>query len=323
MKGNAIAKLIIWSSIALVLICIVSWGIHSDFQFFRFNNWQIPYFDFDFDYDDGAFYISSDDIDDFAAGGGSVKADEISQIDIDWVAGKVDIILADTDTITFEETAPYELPDDYLMRYSINNGKLEIDYTRQTNMRLVRNIPPKHLTLTLPRELVLDSVNIDTVSCDMYIEKLDAADIDIEGVSNAIIIDKLIATDVDISMISGRVDLKDAKARSMNLSNVSGKIELKNSDVHDLSASTVSGSVYVEPGANVNDVDLDGVSGRLTIAIPELDGFEANYSKVSGELHTDFEVTISKNRARYKDGGASFNFSTVSGGMYIEKLITD
>lgn len=318
MKGNAIAKLIIWSSIALVLICIVAWGIQSEFRFFRFSNWQIPYFDIDFD--EGGLYISSDDISDYAAGGGSVKADEISQIELDWVAGKVDIILADTDTIMFEEAAPYALPDDYLMRYSISNGKLKIDYTRQTNMRLIRNIPPKHLTITLPKDLVLSDINIDTVSCDMYIEMLDADEINIEGISNAITIDKLIANNVEISMISGRVELKEASARHMNLSNVSGRIELKSSDIYDLSASTVSGNLYVEPGANVNKVDIDGISGRLTIAIPEIDGFEASYSKISGGLHTDFEVSINNNRAKYKDGGASFNFSTVSGGMYIEKL---
>jgi DUF4097 and DUF4098 domain-containing protein YvlB len=65
---------------------------------------------------------------------------------------------------------------------------------------------------------------------------------------------------------------------------------------------------------------ISTVSGDAELSIPENDGFTVKYEKVSGDFECEFPITTSKNTGTYKDGGASFSMSTVSGDLDLNLL---
>ena len=64
---------------------------------------------------------------------------------------------------------------------------------------------------------------------------------------------------------------------------------------------------------------MDGVSGRITIALPETAGFTAKLDTVSGSLSCAFPGTLGSDLVVVGDGNADYSFDTVSGSVSIDK----
>lgn len=314
MKTSAITRIIIWSVVALLLLGVLLYAGSGNWFSFpgisftgnRSNGYNL------YSYMDDGWYVS---------GNGSTAAAGIRNINVEWVDGRVNIVPSDTDTITFSESYAGALEEQYQMHYYISGDTVYIQFCRSgVNLNLLRVPTGKELTVTVPRDHELLSLDIETVSGGISLTAVQAQSVDFEVVSGWIDIDTLTADAVDLETVSGGIKARNITADSVYISAVSGSLDILESDIRRIEHESVSGSVRFEPGANVQSVYSSTVSGSVRLTLPENNGFTARISEGSGSFNTDFPVTMQNKRtAVYKDGGATFEFDRLSGSITIEK----
>ena len=160
MKTNAIVRIVIYALVILLLLAILCAGLGL-----------------------GTFYISLGS-ENYITGEGSVAASEVSRLELDWAAGSIRIVTADTDQITFTESGYAE--ENQRMVYSQNGGTLKISYSKTTVAIGFVSIPSKDLTITVPEDWVCQELELDGASLEVEISGLTVTKLDIDGASNTI-----------------------------------------------------------------------------------------------------------------------------------------
>lgn len=161
MKGNAIARIVIYSVLAVVLTGVLLVGI-------LIGNLSI-----DFGSNSGTTVESEV----------SVDAMDIKNLDIDWACGAVTINVADTDQITFRETTPEN--SKYKMTYDVSGSTLALSYSERISIGFGNNsMPRKDLEITVPRDWVCKQIELDGASLNISIQHLSVEKIDLDGAAN-------------------------------------------------------------------------------------------------------------------------------------------
>jgi lia operon protein LiaG len=120
--------------------------------------------------------------------------------------------------------------------------------------------------------------------------------------------------------VSGDVTVTGAEGE-VQAGSVSGDVEMQHLRATSVAASTVSGDVEVGIDALTGDGDLrfNSVSGDVTVTLPAGTDADVTMRSVSGELDTDFPLTLNGRmdrhalEARIGKGGRQLAVSTVSG----------
>ena len=224
-----------------------------------------------FDYEDG---------DSYSIGPGEVSTN-ITNIDIDWINGAIEIKNHDEDTILINEEYKGDIAEDDRLRYLVDGDTLKIKYRKASN-HPIHIKATKNLVLTVPSSLKIDSYLIDSISGEVK-GNLYANIIKIDGVSGGA--DLTANCDNFIcNFISGNSNITFSNSpNEIKLNSVSGdgNIHLPNSTGFILSFKAISGSVDISE--DFNDVSED------------------------------------KNTYKYGDESIKINVSTTSGNINISK----
>jgi len=121
---------------------------------------------------------------------------------------------------------------------------------------------------------------------------------------------------------SGSVKLRQTAPGDVEVSTGSGTLELEG--VHGaVRANTASGNILVE-GEGQDSWRLSTASGNVTVRLPSQQGYTLHARTVSGDIHTEREMTVQGTLGRHelegKVGGGGFllDVSTVSGSIRVE-----
>lgn len=161
MKRNAIARIVIYAVLAIVLSSIL-------FSFLIMDNFII-----NIGSSDGE--VVNDEL--------TIPSDQVKNIEIDWAAGSVEIRVANTDHITVSEQSTEE--SIYKLTYKISGNILKLSYA-SGNISIGLNkprIPEKTLIITVPENWICGKLQIDGASLDINIENLTVEEIDLDGAS--------------------------------------------------------------------------------------------------------------------------------------------
>lgn len=274
MKRNAIARIVIYSVLLLVLVgMLLSWLNNEGFY------WE----------QDSGNYIT---------GGGSIDMREIENLQIEWVSGNVDVtIVPETESqITFSESNGEETP----MVYEIKGKTLVIRYSKQAVNVSFGNYsgPKKDLTVEIPASWSCQSVDISAVSANVNVLLMEAGDVEIENVSgktelwlenggNRVSIET-VSGDVsfigqckefECNSVSGNCDVYlDGAAKEISLESISGDLNVSLFKEYGFTASidSVSGKIYSDFSTTVSGgthsygdgktrIDAETVSGNIYI----------------------------------------------------------
>ncbi|MGN1068429.1 MAG: DUF4097 family beta strand repeat-containing protein, partial [Christensenellales bacterium] len=157
--------------------------------------------------------------DGFALGGASLPVDGIREIEIEWIAGEVEIECYDGSEIVFSETSAEQLSERQTMRYLVKDGELEIRCCESKTVQL----PEKTLTVQIPASLIADELEADVVSASLTARGVQAREIKLESVSGNICADGLTAEKLQIDTVSGIAEiLRCDVARKLKIDTVSG-----------------------------------------------------------------------------------------------------
>lgn len=271
---------------------------------------------------------------------GSLSASEVKALDIAWIAGSVEIILTEGDTIRFYEESKSDLENDQIMRWKNENGKLIVRFGTKGSGNLFRNEPEKNLTIELPAsDWEAENVLIQTVSAGLAIEKLVTSDFNYDSVSGNMQADALVCKIADLNSVSGNVNVDAIECEQLNADSVSGEIVVENAEVSDrMSLSTVSGDFSFTGAADEieadttsgnaeliftsvgSSVEVDTTSGDVTVTLPsDVSGFTAEFDSASGELRNAFESAHRGDSIVFGDGSLEIEVDTTSGDLQIKK----
>lgn len=282
MKTIKIVSIVIWALVAVLLTVVLVGSIAGDYKFIGFSL--------------GGYHY--DHAEDYTVGEGTCKAD-IKEIDIHWTAGVIHIEPYDGDEIVIQETGAKN--EDSKLRWLNRNGTLTIQYSKAHKFFNFFQSLKKELTLLLPKETAeqLEKLNIDTVSA--HIELRD-----------------LVCHEMDIETVSGDIECSNMQTAIVNIDAVSADIDMTGS-IGGLDIDIVSGECVIDNDVMPYEIDFDGVSGDFTMHMPEGNGFNVAYDKVSGDFYCDFPTIHESGRYSYGDGSANYHFETVSGDITLNR----
>ncbi|MEO6877904.1 MAG: DUF4097 family beta strand repeat-containing protein, partial [Gemmatimonadaceae bacterium] len=127
--------------------------------------------------------------------------------------------------------------------------------------------------------------------------------------------------------VSGDVSVTGAQG-DVRATSVSGDIHLDGLHASSVVAHTVSGDieVRVDQLSGRGDLEFHTVSGDVVLSLPSQLDADLSMSTVSGDLNSDFPITLGNGRmnrrrieARIGKGGRRLELTTVSGDVRIKK----
>ena len=287
MKRNAIARIIIWSLVAVLLTSLLVVGISSSPSSFFTGEWSFGII--------GETYKNSAL---YNVGGGTVT-DEFQSIKVNWTNGKINIEAYDGEDTVISETEVAEKENK--LRWRVEDGVLKIQQMAAGMRFGLKQTPKKTLTVKIPSNVAegLKAVTSDSVSAEVTITGISASD------------------KIEIDTVSGGANLKNIKTEKLDIDTVSGSIKAAG-EFTELESDSVSGDVTVSSATPLKKLDCDSTSGNIRLTIPKNSGFTLKADTVSGDISCGLPtVSESKNRRVCGDGSADFETDTVSGDLII------
>lgn len=284
-KSGKIVKIVLMSILALLLIGILVSAI-------VFRDVRIGMFGINFSsFNDKDYTVMHEPV--------ALDSAEIREISVDWVSGDIKVTRSADDKIRISETADSSIDDSDRLRYSVKNGKLSI-----RNRKAGFNIgffffQNKTLELALPDKL-FTCVDIDATSANIDADDIRASSIDCNNVSGRTYLDGIEADDIDIETVSGEITCGGVFSEA---------------DIE-----TVSGGVTLTDTVSPKKIDVDSVSGKTELTLPNDSEFTLDFDSVSGKCNMDFKSAMSGDHYIVGSGSAQYSVSSVSGGLIVQEL---
>lgn len=220
------------------------------------------------------------DSDEYVAGGTHIS-DAVKDIEINWVAGKVNIVTYDGDDIVLSEESNRTISEKNKMRWQLDGKTLRVQYA-QSGLFRVNNIS-KDLTVKLPKSLSLDDVNI--------------------------------------TVVSAGVDAEIPDADKLKIVTVSGEVAVDCERINEVKADAVSGGVVLRFERVPEKIEAESVSGNVKIVLPEDAGFKVEFDSVSGSVNSVFPMERKSNDEYIcGDERCEIDVDTVSGSLELDEL---
>ena len=224
-----------------------------------------------------------------------VQLNGFRSIDIEWISGSVTVELYDGEGIELKEALADGGAVSVPMEWRVDEDDSTLDVCSQPKLLSVSE--EKHLTVKLPRSMVLHELDVETVSAAVSVDLTDE--------------DTLTLNELDVTSVSGTVYVNAANAGEISLSTTSGAIS-GSVRTQNLEADSVSGSVELTLDVLPTELDMETSSGPVTLTLPAGDtapSLFVEFRTTSGQFASDVPVTHMKD--------APWELQTVSGSVTI------
>lgn len=285
MKTNAIVRIVLFSIAILVLTGVLITGLLAD-MFIT----------------DASSYVENLPVAfDGVTSQGAVGAEDVLNLDIEWVAGSITIQHAEnTDQITIAETGNDN--EKYAMVYSVTGNTLNIQYCKESIKfpSLGINVSvTKDLLITVPADWTCDELSIVTASADLYISDMKINEIDFDGASGVCRFDNCTVGKISMDSASGDLDFSGF--------------------LYKLDFDGASANCRISVSNVPTEIDIDSASGDLELYLPENCGFICTLSSMSGNFESDFETTRRNGSHVHGDASCKIEVDAMSGNVRIYK----
>jgi DUF4097 and DUF4098 domain-containing protein YvlB len=311
-RSAAIVKLVIWSAVALILIAIFvlmlvmqTDGIISFGSGFHVSS-RIYY-------EDAHLYNV----------GNITYSDEVKNIDVDWSAGKIDVVVWDGDAVKLEESGHGDIEQNK-MRSRVDGNTLRIKFAK-SGLKLSEDEYKKSLVIYIPKDiaLTLGEIDIAAAAAEVTVGDSETAEaiviacrhFELNSASGSVKLNGVEADEVCVNAAAASVEFV-GNAKEINVAGVSGVLSLSG-EADDISVEAVSSSVHLNLDNMPNEINVETVSGDVDISLPDDEnGFVAELDSLSGNMkYNSNKVGHYYTAGR---GSSDFDFETVSGSVSIK-----
>ena len=230
--------------------------------------------------------------------GGTTINKTVNELEIDWLTGEVFVEYHDGEEIIFNESASQTLEDDNTLRYYLEGTTLHIKYAKNGRLPLGIGNVEKTLVVKLPKNINLNSAEIETIS----------ADISVTGKQSSI-------SDFEIDSISGEISLDIENTNNIEINSTSGKIDIKANVIKQTEINSVSGDIKIST-TRLEGCDISTTSADVDMRLTEHD-FIIEHSLTSGRYYCEFMPSIQGSTLAYGDALYEYEISSTSGDLTI------
>ena len=283
MRTSAIVRIVLYSIAILILVSILA-GVLLLKTFIVDTDWVTVFIS------ENTGTVTS---------AGSVTADEIRNIQVEWAAGTITIEPGDVTEITFSETAG--LTEDNRLIWSQKGDKLVIQYMEKYTFELFSNgtTIAKDLTITVPWDWICGELEIDAASAQVNVSGMTINEVDFDGAS-------------------GVCTFTDCHVTLMDMDTASGDIRYTGT-LSELDCDAASATCIMQLTNCPKRIDADMMSGDLRLTLPESCGFTVKLEALSSNFTSDFSTTNQNGRYVHGDGNCVITVSAMSGDVVINK----
>lgn len=235
-----------------------------------------------------------EDAEKYQTGNFTYAAADVTEIEIDWIAGEVNVVQVDAETLSVSEKSVAK-EEEKRLHYYLHDGVLNIKFCK-SDFKGSINERDKKLTVEIPSGIYLD---VETVS-----SPVEVGDVTLSGLT--------------VSNVSGSVNFGKVQADTINVETVSGNIAMGETSATVLGLESISGNIQTTL-IKATTVDIENTSGNVTIALQANLGTTLKLSTISGKLSTDLEYTQSGSRFNFYGGGANnVHVDLISGNLTVK-----
>lgn len=248
MKNNAIARIIIFSIVIVLLLGILLTGL------------GIGMFMIDFGSGSNAYATVEDSQ-------VQIEPGDIRNIEIEWAAGNIDIQVADTDHIIVEESGTFS--DSQKMVMNSSGDTLTILYAKPAFQIGFFSYTDKDLTVTVPVGWVCDDFSLEVASAKMTFENFQANKVDIDTASGACTFLNCNIGALDVDTASGAIRY-EGTLNSLDCDAASGTFEgIFTVAPQRIDMDSASGDLDITlPEGSGFRVTIDALSGKFQSDFP-------------------------------------------------------
>lgn len=300
MKTNAIIRIILWSILILVLVCVLLFAL----GFSRANgvSWESVLFSGE----DAAatqplVEPTADPVDRFVVQPDSsspiqLPAEEVRQLKIGWARGSVSILPGSGDQILVEEAAS-DGGEGALFWSLEKDGELEVFSSDPSGA--LRGSEDRALTITVPVDWVCQELEVETSSAQLNVQELTIEEAEFETASGPARLENCIVNKLSVDTSSGDISFSG----SMN----------------ELDMDSASGSFTGVLTSAPNQIEVESASGSLDLTLPDDCGFTLSMEALSSNLVSDFETQRKGTQYVFGDGRCAIEFDSMSGDVTLRK----
>ncbi len=247
-------------------------------------------------------------------GGGTVAAQDVQDLEIDWAAGSVAVeVVPDAEAdgmVVIEEPASGQVPDQERVRWGMVGQKLVVasGYERRglCLWGCSLNAAQTQLTLRLP----------ESTARALGTMALNAA-------SGRYTLGPIGCEQLRISLASGHVEGEGLQASDLQMQVASGKVDLSGTFADQMTLDQASGNVAIAcEGRCPSRSKIDLASGNVQLQLPEDVGFSVDVDRTSGSFDYAFSDSAKQSGSAYVhgDGTGRISVNMLSGSMTLAPL---
>jgi len=194
---------------------------------------------------------------------------------------------------------------------------VKTDYENSISNWFGLNKPCKvEYTVCVPKDCDL---NVSNVSGGVSVQGV-AGQMNVNSVSGGLHLRDLSGS-LKFSTVSGSIKAENL-AGPLDLNAVSGRVRIAESNISEAVVKTVSGSIVMDTPLAEGPYMFKGVSGSLTLVVPEDTGCVAIHKSVSGRLKTSLPISKDKRYGsrgwlEIQGGGPEVTYKSVSGSFKV------
>ena len=211
-----------------------------------------------------------------------LDADAVSDLDLDWVSGEIEIKEGDKLTVTEENLKGTYYP----LYYSVKDGTLSVKFCKSGTIGRIIGGCSKKITVTLPEGM--NDIKVNSVSAKVYVEygkKLE--NVTVNSVSGDVTASVGKVDKFTSDVVSAAALIITFEAEEITSNAVSGNVRILG-DPKEVKTHSVSGDSHIYAGnKDLKSVKIDTISGDAEIMLDGTRDYSLEYNTVSGKLTND------------------------------------
>jgi lia operon protein LiaG len=168
-------------------------------------------------------------------------------------------------------------------------------------------------------------LNIDVGSGAVQVSQ-QRGELEIDTGSGEVAVSDVRGENIRIETGSGQVTGTDVRSNQLSVNTGSGDIQVTNLNAPQVNLETGSGAVTADMSGELWNLSVNTGSGDVTLKAPPNLGAEVDIETSSGDIETDFEVSVTRHArdhmtGRIGDGRGKIDIETGSGGIKLVKNV--